>query len=108
MSIVTDSKLPDEPKDPETCNVFALHKLFSKERLQELDQAYRSGSISYKDSKEQLAEAILAFVAPIQEKRAEIEARPGYVEEVLAAGREKASVLANQTLAEVYAKVGLA
>ena len=38
MSIVTDSKDPTEPKDPDTCNIYALHKLFSKENLVEIEK----------------------------------------------------------------------
>ena len=41
MSIVTDSKTPAEPKDPETCNIFALHKLFSGDQIADLEKRYR-------------------------------------------------------------------
>lgn len=57
MSIVTDSKEAHEPKDPNTCNVFALHKLFaSGDELAKLEKQYREGTISYKESKELLVE----------------------------------------------------
>lgn len=70
MKIVTDSKTPEEPKDPETCNIFKLHKLFlSKEELSTLGERYKKGGLSYKESKEMLLEEILKLIKPMREKR---------------------------------------
>jgi len=45
MSIVTDTKELEEPKDPETCNVFALIKLFTPKKQQdEIAAKYRAGN----------------------------------------------------------------
>lgn len=108
MSIVTDSKAPDEPKDPDTCNIFALHRLFSQDILPELEQRYREGKISYKESKELLAERINLFLDPIRRKKLELDANPNYISQVLAAGKERAVAVARPTLQEVKQKVGLA
>ncbi|HPI66648.1 MAG TPA: tryptophan--tRNA ligase, partial [Candidatus Paceibacterota bacterium] len=63
MGIITDSKEADEPKDPEACNIFALHKLFlNKEEQDALRQRYLNGSISYKESKEMLLSEIIKFI----------------------------------------------
>ena len=107
MSIVTDSKAPDEPKDPDTCTVFAYHRLVSRSQLGELEQRYRKGTISYKESKELLLASLLSFLAPIQAKKAELDANPQAVLNVLKAGNEKAALIANQTLQEVKEKTGL-
>ena len=107
MSIVTDSKAPDEPKDPDTCTVFAYHRLVSRSQLGELEQRYRKGTISYKESKELLLASLLSFLAPIQAKKAELDSNPQAVLNVLKAGNEKAALIANQTLQEVKEKTGL-
>jgi len=48
MSIVTDTKELEEPKDPDNCNVFALIKLFaSKSKQDEIAEKYRAGNYGY-------------------------------------------------------------
>jgi tryptophanyl-tRNA synthetase len=107
MSIVTDSAGPTDPKDPETCNIFAFHKLFSGEQLPELKKRYQKGGITYKESKDILLENILAFQAPIQKRKAELEGNPEYVDQLLEEGRQRASVIAETTLNLVKERVGL-
>jgi tryptophanyl-tRNA synthetase len=107
MSIVTDSRGPSEPKDPDTCSVFALHRLVSLPILDDLRDRYLKGAISYKESKEILAANLIAFTEPIRAKKAEIEARDGYVADVLADGRSRASKLAEQTLETAKRHAGL-
>lgn len=107
MGIVTDSRGATEPKDPETCNIFALHKFFSTEQLGELEERYRAGTISYKESKELLAENINAFLAPVREKKAALDADEAAVLNVLEAGREKATALATEKMKTVRQRVGL-
>lgn len=70
MSIVTDSKSPEEPKDSENCNIFALHKLFlDNKKLEGLRKKYNNGDISYKESKEMLFNEIIEFIEPMRERR---------------------------------------
>lgn len=57
--------------------------------------------------KEELAKAIFAELEPIQERRREIEAKKGYVEEVLENGASRARIIAQKTVAEVREKMGL-
>lgn len=106
MSIVTDSLGVTDPKNPDTCNVFALHKLFSGDVLDDIRARYLAGTISYKESKELLAEKINITLAPMREKKAELDANPSYVLEVLEEGREKASLRASQKMNEVRKKCG--
>ena len=108
MRIVTDSKGVDEPKDPDTCNVFALLKLFaSTDELAEWDKKYRAGGTGYSIAKKRLAELIVEYFKPYREKRAELEKNMGYVKEVLAKGAKRAHEVASKTLAQVRNAVGL-
>ena len=59
------------------------------------------------DDKQTLADGINAYLAEFRERRRELEAKPGYVADVLAAGAERATVIAQATIAEVYEKMGL-
>jgi tryptophanyl-tRNA synthetase len=108
MSIVTDSKGVDEPKDPEKCNVFALYKLFAapKERIGMADE-YRKGKIGYGDAKKALLSKINETFEPFQKKRAELTAHPKKVEEILEAGAERVRKTTFKTLEAVRIATGL-
>ncbi len=107
MSIVTDSKAPNEPKDPETDNIFALHKLFTEgPEFDELRDRYIAGTIGYKESKEILAKNINATLAPMRERREALEKDKSAVLEVLKAGGKVARERAEKKMEEVREKVG--
>jgi len=108
MRIVTDSKGIDEPKDPDTCNVFALLKLFaSQEELADWDKKYRAGGTGYSVAKKRLAELMIDYFKPYRQKRAELEKNPGYVKQVLAKGATRAQQVASLTLFAARNAVGL-
>lgn len=108
MSIVTDSRSLEEPKDPETCNIFKLYKLFATpEQQADLAGRYRAGGMGYGIAKKELAEIFEAHFAPMRAKRAELAANPDYVEGVLQAGAAKARVLAAKTVQKARRAVGL-
>lgn len=107
MQIVTDSKGKGEPLNPDTCNIFALHKHFSTDKLDELTTRYREGSIGYKESKELLAENLIAFITPLREKRRELVEKPDLVKKVLEEGKEAATKIARAKMAEVRELVGV-
>jgi tryptophanyl-tRNA synthetase len=107
MSIVTDSKEQDESKDFDSCNIVSLHKLFSRNQLEELKERYKEGKISYKESKEILAENINLFLDPIREKKAELDKNEEYVLKVLKEGKEKVLPIAEKKLQEVRKKIGI-
>ncbi len=84
MKIVTDCTPLEEPKDPESCNVFALYKLFaSDEEAADLAARYRVAGFGYGTAKKELLAKINDHFAPMREKRAELEKNMDYVEEVL-------------------------
>ena len=108
MQIVTDSTPVAEPKDPETCNVFAILKLVASENeLAEWETKYRQGGTGYGDVKKRVAELLIEYFAPYRKKRAELENNIDYVEQVLADGAVRAKAIAVKTLAKARKAVGL-
>ncbi len=108
MKIVTDSKELEDPKDPDTCNVFALYKLFATEaELAELAERYRAGGMGYGHAKTELLGKINEYFGPMRERRAELVTDMDYVNDVLRQGAEKAAVLARETLQKARQAVGL-
>jgi len=108
MKIVTDSKELEDPKDPDTCNVFALYKLFAtEEELADMAECYRAGGMGYGHAKTALLEKINEQFGPMRERRAELAADMDYVNDVLRRGAEKASMLARETLQKARQAVGL-
>ena len=108
MKVLTDSKELEDPKDPDTCNVFALYKLFATEaELAELAERYRAGGLGYGHAKMALLDKINECFGPMRERRAELAADMDYVNDVLRNGAQKASVLARETLQKARQAVGL-
>jgi tryptophanyl-tRNA synthetase len=108
MKILTDSKELEDPKDPDTCNVFALYKLLAAEEEQaELATRYRAGGMGYGHAKTELLSKINDHFAPMREKRRALAEDMDHVEDVLKAGAVKASSLARETLAKARRAVGL-
>jgi tryptophanyl-tRNA synthetase len=107
MSIVTDSRGINEPKNPETCNIFALHKLFNQKILGSIANRYKNGSISYKESKEFLINGLNEFLKPIREKKADLDNNLDYVEKILKQGAIIASETAEKKLKQIKEKIGI-
>jgi tryptophanyl-tRNA synthetase len=109
MGIVTDSKGKDEPKDPDTCNVFALHTLISSpEYCAELRTAYTEGTIGYGDAKKQLLANLNEMTQAMKEKRAYYENNPGLVRQILDQGARVMQKKSQSLMTEVYQSIGLA
>ena len=108
MSIKTDSTPVEEPKNPETCNVFALLRLFaSKEETTEWEKRYRAGGMGYGEAKKRVAELFEEKFGPAREQRAKLERDPAYVEGQLAAGGMKARAVAQEVMEEVRRACGI-
>ncbi len=108
MSVKTDSTPVDQPKNPDTDNVFALYALFATEDEQAaLAARYRAGGMGYGDAKKLLLEKIVTTFAGYRQKRAELVAKPALVEDVLRAGAARARAVARQTLDEAKRACGL-
>ncbi len=89
----------NDPGDPDVCNLFPFHKLFSSEEMQqEIDRDCRTAAIGCGDCKKKLSESMLEVMGPQLERRREIAAKPKEVEEIFAVGTEKASRVAKRTM----------
>lgn len=108
MKIVTDSKTPDEPKDPEKCNIFSLYKLFaSKAQADEMADRYRAGGLMYGQAKQELFDLYMNHFSVMQKKRDELVKNIDYVRSILKKGADIASEEALKTMKEVKSKIGL-
>lgn len=108
MSVVTDSKPVDAPKDPDD-TLFTLLSLFlEEEELPRIKEAYTSGELGYKEAKELLAENLIEFIEPLREKRRGLADDRDYVLGVLEEGGKRASDQIAPKMAEVRRKVGIA
>src|SRR5580693_2664186 len=107
--IVTDSTPVEAPKDPDTCPLFNMFKLFAaSEELAEVELRYREGGIGYGEVKSRLGEAMIARFAPAREQRAEWLAHPERVAEVRAAAAERARATARVVLDRARHACGVA
>jgi tryptophanyl-tRNA synthetase len=108
MSIVTDSEPLDAPKDPESCNVFALITLFAdEEKTQQIAQQYREGGYGYGHAKQELLGLIEDHFAEARQRRKELEQRPNYVRDVLHHGAEQARERVEPMMERVRKLTGL-
>ncbi|MDZ4216779.1 MAG: tryptophan--tRNA ligase, partial [Candidatus Gracilibacteria bacterium] len=107
MGIVTDSTGVDEKKVPEGNIVYELYKLVAPAQSDEMAAKFREGGYGYGDAKKDLLSGLKHFLEPIWEERRKIEARKGYVEEVLDDGAHKAQAEAEMVMAKVRGLVGI-
>jgi len=109
MTAVTDPgrRYRSDPGNPEVCNVWSLHHFFNPEQVETIAYECRRALRGCVECKEQLARGINIALEPFRQRRAELAARPQYVEEVIADGASRAKVIATETLREVKEKMGL-
>jgi tryptophanyl-tRNA synthetase len=108
MKIVTDSKSPEESKNPDTCNIFSLHKLFLEDtELGVLRNKYEKGGLSYKESKDMLYEEIVDFITPMREKREMYKKDLDKVYEILNEGARKAKILVEKKMKIIRSNIGV-
>ncbi|PID74274.1 MAG: tryptophan--tRNA ligase, partial [Desulfobacterales bacterium] len=108
MSIETDATPVEEPKDPDSCNLYALLKLFAApERMQEIHQLYVDGGAAYGYLKLELLELLNDKFGAAREEKKRFLADPAELHNILRKGAEKARAKAAPTLDEVRRKVGL-
>jgi tryptophanyl-tRNA synthetase len=108
MRIVTDSKRPEDPKDPDNCNVFALLQFFaSAERLEEIRNLYLHGGAAYGSLKKELAQLILDHFATARERFDDLMGDKDYLHRVLAEGAEKAREIGKPILQAARKATGI-
>jgi tryptophanyl-tRNA synthetase len=97
-----------DPGNPDVCNIFTLHKFFSSaERQAEVRVGCTTAGIGCIDCKKWLLEGIKVDLGRIQARRAELIAKEGAIEEILRDGAARARAVARETMARVYARLGL-
>jgi len=107
MSIETDSKGLDEPKDPDACNAFALYRLLASEtQIAEMRKKYQAGGYGYGHAKQELFELICERFKNERTQYQYLMENPQEVEEALAIGAERAKKVAAEVLKRVRSKVG--
>ncbi len=108
MAIETDATPVDEVKNPDTCNLYNIFKLFADEtRLAEVRSLYLNGGAAYGYIKLELLDLIANRFAVARQKKAEYLADPASLRAILAKGAEKARAKAIVTLDLVRDRVGL-
>lgn len=111
MTMVTDPqrKRRSDPGNPDVCNVFTMHKVFSTtEEVDMINRECRQAGIGCVDCKKLLAKNMNAYLAPFRERRNEMAQKPDYIWDVLHDGAQRAGVIAEQTMVEVRDAIGLA
>jgi tryptophanyl-tRNA synthetase len=110
MMMVTDPNRMkrNDPGNPDICNVFSMHKIFTPETdVEMINTECRRAGIGCVDCKKRFAENLNDALQPFREKRAQLAADPNYVIEVLHDGAKRARCIARQTMDEVRDAVQL-
>jgi len=108
MGIKTDSTPVADPKNPDTCNVFALYKLMaSPDEVAALRERYARGGMGYGEAKTLLWEVVERTLGPARERRAKLAADPGCVEDVLTTAGRRARSVAREVMEDVRDACGI-
>ncbi len=104
LSFMTDParKRRQDPGDPDVCPLFTLDRIFAPKQWQDhVNVECRRAGIGCVDDKRELLKHLLAYLAPIQEKRKELSATPKKIDEVIADGSRRAAAVAAATMSDV-------
>jgi len=109
MTMITDPKrvYRADPGHPEECNVCQYYKTFSPGEYDDIARKCAGAEWGCKDCKARLADVLIEYLAEPRARRAELEADPGRVRDVLADGARRAQAVARATLDEVKEATGL-
>jgi len=110
MTMVTDPqrKLRSDPGNPDICNVFSMHKIFSDvEETEMVNEECRRAGIGCVDCKQLFARNLNAHLEPFRVRRTDLADDPKLIWDILEDGAARAKHIAEQTMAEVRVAVGL-
>jgi tryptophanyl-tRNA synthetase len=110
MQMVTDPARikRTDPGDPDVCNVYSMHKIFSsKEEIDMVNIECRRAGIGCVDCKKLFAKNLNAHLEPFRARRAEIAQNPASVWDVLHDGARRARGIAEGVMGEVREAIGL-
>ena len=105
--IVTDSRLPGEPKDPDSTSLTVIYDAFATKEESEAFRAELRAGLGWGEAKKRLADKIDAEIGPMRARYEELMARPEEIEKILQEGARKARAIATPFLAELMQAVGL-
>jgi tryptophanyl-tRNA synthetase len=110
MSMVTDPQRMrrSDPGNPDICNVFTMHKIFSTpDEVQNINTECRRAGIGCVQCKQLFAKNLNQNLDPFRQRRAELDRHPEIVWDILRDGKDRAQAIARQTIREVKQAVGL-
>ncbi len=108
MRVVTNSQGVDEPKDPDSSQIFQMYKLFATDEEQAaLAHYYRAGGMGWGQAKEELFRVMNRELTPLRERFEAIMADTAVLDAVLSAGAEKAHIIARRTLERLRDAAGI-
>jgi tryptophanyl-tRNA synthetase len=98
----------NDPGDPDVCNVFTMHKIFSSsEEVERINSECRTAEIGCVECKKIFAQNLNQHLEPFRAKRAVLDKDPDTVWDILNDGQKRARVIAKQTIGEVKEAIGL-
>lgn len=110
MQMVTDPQRQrrTDPGDPDVCNVFSLHKVFSQpDEVAMINTECRRAGIGCVQCKQLFAKNLNENLTPFRSRRADLASNPDMVWDVLQDGQKRASEIARETICEVKDAIGL-
>ncbi|MEW6567622.1 MAG: tryptophan--tRNA ligase [Chloroflexota bacterium] len=110
MTMVTDPARVrrSDPGNPDVCNVFSMHKVFSSpDEVVMVNRECRTAGLGCVECKQLFARNLNAHLEPFRARRAELAREPDYVWDVLGEGAARAQVMARETMGQVRRAVGL-
>jgi len=97
-----------DPGNPDVCNVFEFHKLYSdKDMINTVNKECRTADIGCVECKKMMAKNLIKVLEPIREKRDHYEGKPELLDEIIAEGSSKARKIAKKTMEEVKSAINL-
>src|SRR5690348_7347226 len=94
MRIVTDSRLPGEPKDPDDASLFTLFRAFASDAETAAFRRALESGLSWGEAKQALFDLLDGQIAPMRERYEALIAQPAHIEEILREGAHKARAIA--------------
>lgn len=110
MTMVTDPARikRTDPGNPDVCNVFSFHKIFSGQGTVDMvNMECRRAGIGCVDCKKLMGKALNEHLVPFRERRSALEKNPDYIRDIYRDGARRAGEIARQTISEVYDAIGM-
>ena len=102
MRIITDSKLPEEPKNPDESSIFNLYKHFASEpEIEDMRQRFIRGGLGYGTAKQMLFESINTNLKSARDKYEDLIKNTKDIDNILIHGAQKARAIAKPILDKI-------